>query len=177
MREKWKMGFSSPEQMLNTVLNDVDLYNKITGDYVFHYNNAGAIAVYNLTSEEADKLDSQSAESNEYWGAFLGVGGTIWDEPKRASENEQECNLDYCKSVFNLDGWVDVSAYSSISDEVYNYLNRNGSDVTNQIRTYEVDDIICGYEYEEIPLKLDKLIESHRDYIKNVTSEQKINMF
>lgn len=109
MREKRKMGFSSPEQMLNTILGDVDLYNKITGDYVFHYNNAGAIAVYNLTPEQAEELDKQSAENNEYWGAFLGIGGEIWDDPEKAAENEQECNLDYCKRVYNLDGWIDVS--------------------------------------------------------------------
>lgn len=118
MENKEKMSFNSPEQMLDAILKgEKDLYNVKTGDYVFHYSESGSIAVYNLTSEEAEELDKKAIENGEYWGAFLGGGGEIWDDPERAAENEQDCNLDYCKKVYALDGWVDVSVYAK-SEEV-----------------------------------------------------------
>ena len=118
MENKEQMRFNSPEQMLDAILNgEKDLYNVKTGDYVFHYSESGSIAVYNLTSEEAEELDKKAIENGEYWGAFLGGGGEIWDDPERAAENEQDCNLDYCKKVYALDGWVDVSVYAK-SEEV-----------------------------------------------------------
>lgn len=123
MKNKTKMNFASPEQMLDAIINkEVDLYNVNTGDYVFHYSESGSIAVYHLTFEEAVKLDKKASESKEYWGAFLGGGGIIWDDPDRAAENEQECNLDYCKATYNLDGWVDVSVRETDASETVEML-------------------------------------------------------
>lgn len=131
MENKEQMSFNSPEQMLDAILNgEKDLYNVKTGDYVFHYSESGSIAVSNLTSEEAEEIDKKAIENGEYWGAFLG-GGEIWDDPERAAENEQDCNLDYCKKVYNLDGWVDVTVYPNkekniecnVIEEEINYIS------------------------------------------------------
>lgn len=71
-------------------LNASDMYDKITHNdlysdedelYVFNYNDDGAICVYHITNKEAKELEQKSLELNEYWGAFLGIGGDIYDNP------------------------------------------------------------------------------------------------
>lgn len=96
--QKTSVVFSSTEEMLKTVQDDVDLYNVLTGEYIFKYNEAGSIAVYDVSLEEAKKLEEESQISNEYWGAYLGVGGNIYDDPS-----------EYCREKYNIAGWIDVT--------------------------------------------------------------------
>lgn len=92
------ISFSSVENMVKTLQQDTDLYNIETEEYVFHYNIDGAIAVYSISSGEAMELKAKADISGEYWGAYLGVGGTIYDDP-----------AEYCKDNYSLAGWVDVT--------------------------------------------------------------------
>ena len=75
--------FESAGEMKELVVNkDVDLYSPDLKLYVFHYNDQEAVAVYRLENEEAYKLSVEADKANEYWGALLGPGGSIYDEPE-----------------------------------------------------------------------------------------------
>lgn len=94
------MTFTSPEEMYEA-LQTTDLYSREKEQYVFLYNNDGAIAVYPITVEEAEKLASLSAETDEYWGAFLGIGGDIYDDPW------EFCDTEYLGEWVSTDGFID----------------------------------------------------------------------
>lgn len=71
------MKFSNDNELLSYLQNDGDLYSAEAEIYAFCYNDRGAIAYYNVTEKEASKLAALAREMNDYWGAFLGVGGRI----------------------------------------------------------------------------------------------------
>ncbi|MCR5651016.1 MAG: hypothetical protein K6F86_07540 [Lachnospiraceae bacterium] len=96
------------------MLDDIgcnDLYNVKTGDYVFLYNEAGSIAVYNLSNQTAENI-ARSAEG-EYWGAYLGPGGTIYDDPSYESYSPEwsTSNLAWCDEHFAEEGWMTYSQF------------------------------------------------------------------
>lgn len=84
--------FNNAEEFIDTLVNnECDLYNPKTGDYVFHYNDKDAIAVYSLTKQEAEAL----AKEDDYWGAYLGFGGRIYDNP-----------TEYAEEHYSDEGWL-----------------------------------------------------------------------
>lgn len=83
------MTFSSGQDMYNA-LDFGDIYNPEKELYVFLYNDAGAVCAYNVSEYEAKELELKSKESGEYWSAFLGVGGSIYDEP-----------MEFCDANYN----------------------------------------------------------------------------
>ncbi len=92
--------FASPQEMCQYVVSgERDLYNLETEDYIFKYNEGGSIAVYNLSREEAEELEEKATENKEYWGAYLGVGGSIYDDE----------DMDYFKEKFAEGKWIDVT--------------------------------------------------------------------
>lgn len=98
-------NFKNGEQMLTLIQSGTDLYCPTEGKFVFLYNEDGAIACYdNIDLDEAVNLEKQSRLYDEYWGAFLGVGGKIWDSPKSADfKPEPGCsNLDFCEAYYKL---------------------------------------------------------------------------
>jgi hypothetical protein len=82
--------------MLKFLYDDGDLYMPLLGMYVFHYNEDGAVCVYyNITMPKALELEQKSREDDgEYWGAYLGVGGYIYDNP-----------LEFCNEYFS-EKWI-----------------------------------------------------------------------
>lgn len=101
--------FEDGEAMLCEIYNN-DLYNLKTGEYVFQYNDKRAIAVYQLSEEAVIELDTTSSLNGEYWGAMLGPGGRIYDDPLTCFENNHGYNnLDWCKDHYTNSGWVRVS--------------------------------------------------------------------
>lgn len=96
------MTFVNGKAMLENILNGADLYNREKEIYVFRYNDAGSIAYYYIDNEEAEELAKLKEESEEeYWGAFLGVGGWIIDDPECESYEEgEETNLDWCNDNY-----------------------------------------------------------------------------
>lgn len=100
--------FESPEEMY-AELEYADLYSPTLGYYVFLYNEAGAICHYELDTEEAKELATQAAEDNEYWAAYLGVGGHIWDSPDDETfKPSLGCNnMDFCEAYYQND-WIDT---------------------------------------------------------------------
>lgn len=113
-----KFQFSSPEEMLATInVANVDLYNPTTGQYVFNYNAAGSIAVYDdIDLDDAKQLEKDAREGAEYWAAYLGPGGTIFDDPEYPNFNEDTMtsNLEWCEEHYQEE-WIattDVFAYA-----------------------------------------------------------------
>lgn len=63
------------------ILDDVDMYNPKLGVYAFRYNEEDAIAFYHLGKAFATSIALKANEINEYWGAILGPGGIIYNNP------------------------------------------------------------------------------------------------
>lgn len=82
------MTFKNGAELYDAVA-ETDLYNDEKCLYVFLYNDLGSICVYDIQNEEALNLEEKSKVNNEYWGAFLGAGGAIFDEPM------EFCNAEY----------------------------------------------------------------------------------
>ena len=107
--------FTSAKEMLDTIQNGTDLYNPNLQIYVFVYNIAGSIAYYNIDINEASELARQSEESDEYWGAFLGRGGYIIDDPSSEFyEPGDETNYQWWENVFKEKGWIDTNNFKEL---------------------------------------------------------------
>ena len=101
--------FESADKMMETLHHYGALYNIDTDDYVFIYNDCGSIAVYDIEPTEAIDLQRQGWEAGEYWGAFLGVGGWIYDdESYKGRKEETPTNKDYCADHYNKGRWLIV---------------------------------------------------------------------
>lgn len=101
------LEFKSGKEMLDLLQTDTDLYNLQTGDYVFRYNEAGSIAVYSLSLKEAEQLQAKAEAEDEYWGAYLGFGGSIYDVPESDFySNKQASALDYCSEMYDEGEWI-----------------------------------------------------------------------
>lgn len=107
-----KMRFHTPEQMLEFINADHDLYSEKAEMYVFNYNVAGSICTYSVAPNEAADLVEEAKANGDYWGAFLGPGGHIWDDPSHECYREgQATNLDCCASLIQYDDWVLTENY------------------------------------------------------------------
>ena len=115
-----KYEFDSPQEMLNTIQSNVDLYCPEEELYVFNYNDDGAICSYRISIFEAKELQRISKVgfvsvmhmnneiSEEYWSAFLGLRGSIYDDPSDDYYDPDYCtsNLDFCKQYYRCE-WID----------------------------------------------------------------------
>ena len=81
------MKFNNGKEFYDAIESG-DLYNDERCIYAFIYNDRGAVCVYDISNEEAEDLEKKSEEYDEYWGAFLGIGGLIYDEPMEFCDNE-----------------------------------------------------------------------------------------
>lgn len=110
LKSREHIVFNSHEEMFDYVCGDSELYNLETGDYVFKYNEVGSLAVYKLNLDEAEELEKESINCGEYWGGILGGDGLIYDDPSHELYREYlESNFDYCKRMFNVGTWIDVT--------------------------------------------------------------------
>lgn len=90
------MSFKNAEMMLFFIQFGMDLYNINTGEYVFSYSDKGAIAVYIISEKSARELSLRAVSTDEYWGAYLGAGGSIY---------EDGAEVEWCKEHCNISGW------------------------------------------------------------------------
>lgn len=90
------MKFESANAMLDIIQSGMDLYNINTEEYVFSYSNKGAIAVYIIDEKYARELSLTAVETGEYWGAYLGAGGSIYEDGAEA---------EWCEGHYNIGGW------------------------------------------------------------------------
>lgn len=136
------MKFNSAVEMLDFINGENgtvshDLYSPKRETYVFSYNDARSIATYHITKEEAKKLSEESkAASGEYWGAFLGPGGEIWDDVSHECYRDgQVSNFEKCEELIEYDDWIITDYYDdSISVEVT---------MPIELTKENIDDIVC----------------------------------
>lgn len=107
------MRFLNGREMLDYIQNVGDLYSKKANTYLFCYNDAGSICAYSVDSDMANELAHKSYESGEYWGAFLGFGGCIYDDPSYEGFNPETdvSNLNICEFLIIYDDWIDTESY------------------------------------------------------------------
>ena len=113
--------FNSWEEMYNAVvMDDIDLYSPEARMYVFHYNAYGSLAYYDVDENEAKELAEQAMDEN-YWGAYLGVGGYIldigddyeklWEQNRHYEERDDNSACWFCKDYYNCT-WYDTKDYT-----------------------------------------------------------------
>ena len=113
--------FNSPKEMYNLIKNGTDLYSPSTCNYIFVYNDSDSLCVYSIEPEEAKTLAEKSkGDNNEYWGAFLGLGGEIHDSLDYKQENpdyfskkdrEIDSALELCKELYQITDFIDTKDY------------------------------------------------------------------
>lgn len=116
------MKFENGKQMYEYLISEGDLYSKSLGIYAFEYNAAHAICIYHLDPNEVAELVKRSKETNEYWAAFLGPGGSIlddedYDEYRYVEDEERRAlylrpSLEFCEESFNAKDWIDTNDIS-----------------------------------------------------------------
>ena len=101
------MKFTTAQEMLEFIQDGNDLWSQSAETYVFVYNDAGSICIYSINKEKAKQLASDAKKYDEYWGAFLGIGGSIYDDPSYEDYTEdQMSNLDLCEELYLIEDWV-----------------------------------------------------------------------
>lgn len=134
------MKFNSAKEILKFINDNHDLYSPKAEIYVFRYNEAGSIATYHISPEKATELSNKVRNSNdEYWGAFLGTGGSIWDDT--SCEHYKEgitTNLEHCEELMKYDDWVITRNY--IGNEGLHLEVKVAVELTRE----NIDDIMCG---------------------------------
>ena len=100
-------SFSTPESMLKTIQDGIDLYSPSLCIYVFGYNDMGSICAYYITNDEAEKL----SQNDEYWGAYLGPGGQIYDTVEWQKDcygdgEYEDMALEFCKDTYMMKDWI-----------------------------------------------------------------------
>lgn len=132
------MKFQTAEHMLAYINQGNDLYSRQAEIYIFNYNEAGSICTYNIDQREAKRLAKLANDSDEnYWGAFLGIGGRIWDDPICDCYREGQTNLDCCESLIEIDDWVLTQHYLGAPVSMI-------VQIQVQLTEEDVDDIMVG---------------------------------
>ena len=114
--------FNFGKEMLDFLQAGKDLYNPQTDAYVFVYNEDKAIAYYSVSKEDAKKYAKIEADTGEYWGSNLGVGGYIYED--QLSENYDKSKMssrDFCNEHFNEGVWVKTTDYLDYLEEKAKY--------------------------------------------------------
>lgn len=100
--------FENGEEMAKElILCAFDLYCPQTNTYVFCYNTAGSVAVYDWIDErEANKLITYQIENGDYWGASLGPGGNVYDSD--SYDPFCDCGDETTSLTGENRGWIDA---------------------------------------------------------------------
>lgn len=99
------MKFYSEQELFDYLNENGDLYSPSLCTYLFLYNENGAICEYSIDSQEANELNHLSKANHESWSAFLGPGGSIYDDPEGYFENDIE-----------VDDWINTNDYDSTNE-------------------------------------------------------------
>lgn len=161
------MKFNTPEQMLEYINAGHELYSRKAETYVFPYNEAGSISTYSIDPEEANVVSNRvKSEDEEHWSAFLGVGGSIWDDPSHECYKDgQASNLDCCASFMKYDDWVLTEHYldSGVNLKV---------EIIVELTTENVDDIMVSALEGGINYWCTKAEVVEDEYLGEYASEQ-----
>lgn len=98
--------FADASQMLS-YLQDNDMYNPETEEYVFGYNDEGSICVYSgISMEQARALQGMAEKDKCNWSDMLGMSSSqIYDKGDNMAYCEETCADKWisCKSVFEYE--------------------------------------------------------------------------
>lgn len=134
--------FNSGREMYEFLCSGKDLYSKNKMSYIFEYNDAHALCHYCLDSEAVCEI-LRKKDANEYWGAYLGIGGGIMDasdydnEDYRYSENPWKRmlylrpSIEYCMEMYKVNDWVDTE------DVTEEYVQLEVADAVLESETFE----------------------------------------
>ena len=106
--------FADAKEMNDLITGGTDLYCPSEELYAFVYNDEGSICYYGIGQYEAVELQKEAARDEEYWGAYLGVGGHICDTPEYLMENgytnpeEHYKAMDFCEDYYDRE-WIKTS--------------------------------------------------------------------
>ena len=101
-------------EFLKNIQSGTDYYNPKEETYVFVYSDRGSICIYSIDPDKAKELAEKSAENDgEYWGAFLGCGGEIFDDMSY-DEPPAPCNsnIAFCRDAVTWDGWMTCEEFA-----------------------------------------------------------------
>lgn len=109
-----QITFCDGLEMFNKIKEcGLDLYNTELEIYAFCYNECGSIATYNIDRENALKLKIKANATGEYWSAFLGCGGKIYDslDYKLQLELKDTCDeaVEFCNCYYDEGSWMVVN--------------------------------------------------------------------
>ena len=99
--------FYTAEQMYEYLSAGCDLYDPVSWNYVFLYNEEGAVCVYNIPLAAAEQLAMDAKEQGEPWSALLSTGGYVYDTYAKASD--EICRVLYgglCETH-----WIDTDMF------------------------------------------------------------------
>lgn len=102
-----QLTFHNGAEMLEA-LQTGDLYSPLSEIYIFIYNDVGSLCSYDITLSEAETLENKCREQpGEYWSAFLGTGGWIYDDPSHELFNPDHgiSNLELCERLYTEE-WI-----------------------------------------------------------------------
>lgn len=112
-----KYEFSSPREMLEEIQAGTDLFCPDECLYVFLYSDDGAICSYRIGYWDALKLQDMAEEFDDYWGAFLGTGGSIYDDPSHDGFNPKYAsNMDFCEEYYRCE-WIDCEDVTTMQGD------------------------------------------------------------
>ncbi len=121
------MKFETGQEMLDYLLSGRDLYGEKSGCYFFAYNDRGAVCRYYIENDKAKELAKKAREDDSYWGAYLGVGGSIHDIPEETPSYRTN-NLEVCELYCKADEWVPAETYGlDVPPTVVNEVLENAS--------------------------------------------------
>lgn len=110
-------SFNTWEEMFTHTEYSTGMYNPKLNMYIFQYNDANALCMYKLTTDEVDTLERQCDDSN--WSSLLSTGGVILDDPEydtfkyselyEEKEKYLKPSYEFCKVFYQSLWWIDVN--------------------------------------------------------------------
>lgn len=160
------MKFETSAKMLEFINDNHDLYSRQAETYIFNYNETGSVCIYSIDEEKAKELATKAKADGEYWAAFLGTGGHIYDDPSHDCYHEgQATNLDCCESLLQYEDWVLTEHY--LGEPIYFPVQ-----MKVELKQEDVDDIMCGALEGGINGWCNKAEVVEGDYYGEYASEQ-----
>lgn len=169
------MQFKNGKEMYEYLVNNGDLYSKSLETYVFAYNDADALCIYNVSEKEAVNLAKESKQREEKWSGLLGPGGYILDEPKydnfRYTDVEEDRalylkpSLDFCNEQYQEE-WIDTDMFfrDYVLQMNHCYHCEDLFAVLGELIEYNVKHYKSDFEYDKKILK-SAVQETEKDFI------------
>ena len=114
------MRFKNGKEMFDYLITGKDLYSPSERIYIFVYNDSDALCYYYLSYQEVLEILNDKGNSDEYWGAYLGIGGRILDDGEYDDDEHRyfgtqemldlylQPSYDFCENYYDIDDWMNT---------------------------------------------------------------------